>query len=86
MSDEMTEGLPRPRSRREVLVALQLGIEQALRTAEVKEISALSRELRQVVAELEGLPNPQAMDAADDLAAARERRRQEAARAAAGSG
>lgn len=82
MSDEVTGGLPRLLTRREVLERLQLSLCAAMDLAEIKERHAISRELRQVAAELEGLPGTEASAPADQLAAARERRRQEAAEAA----
>lgn len=50
--------LDAPKSRRDELEALQGHLKAAIGVAEPKELPALSREMRAVMAELAALPNP----------------------------
>lgn len=71
-------------TRRDDLEALRDLLRTGLPEAKVSELPALSRELRMVLAELDGLPEVGSTAPADEIARKRlERRQQAAARAAA---
>lgn len=64
--------------RREVLTDLRDRLLAACPAAEIKELPALSRELRQVLAELDALPSGEKKAPADEIAKRREERRRKA--------
>lgn len=64
-----------------VLRALSGLLAATLDEAEPHRVAALSRELRETLAELDGLPAAEGRSASDDLAAKRERRRSAASSA-----
>lgn len=65
--------------RRTILERLRDDLLGAIPDAKTNELAALSRELRQVVAELDGLPDGKAVAPTDEIARRREERRRKAA-------
>lgn len=65
--------------RRETLEDLRARLLAAIPEAELKELAALSREVRQILADLDGLPSADAKAPADEIARRREDRRRRAA-------
>ncbi|GAB1642545.1 hypothetical protein [Krasilnikovia sp. MM14-A1259] len=65
--------------RREILESLRDQLIAACPASELKELPALSRELRQVLAELDAIPDGKAKAPADEIAKRRADRRRKAA-------
>lgn len=74
LSDEIASG-----DRQRALEALREAVAAQLEEAEPKEAAALSRELRQILGELDKLSAGARGDSVDDLAARRAARRSDAA-------
>lgn len=72
----------RSTSRREVLVALQRYLADALDACEPREVAPLAKQLAACVAELEALPGGGEASRVNEIAAARLKRQQDAARRA----
>lgn len=65
-------------SRREILESLRDELWSAVDDATVKDLPAVARELRMILAELEGIPSAKADTPADEIAKKREARRRTA--------
>ena len=74
-----------PATRREALELMRNTLTAALRAEYGKDLAPISRELRAVWEELDALPAEKSEAPADQLAAAREQRRQAARKAASSS-
>jgi hypothetical protein len=64
--------------RRTILESLLDQLKGAVPAADLKELPALSRELRQTLAELDALPDAKATAPADEIARRRDERRRKA--------
>lgn len=62
-------------SRRDRLTSLRSEIEAAIDGAETKDLAALSREYRAILAEIEGIPDPSEVSVVDEIAQRRNARR-----------
>lgn len=65
--------------RRTILETLRDQLLASIPAAELRELPALSRELRQTIAELDALPDASSVAPADEIARRREDRRRKAA-------